>query len=168
VGKTELDGDVEVAHILTISGEKVTTEDAIELFTENVDKHLGAAGLVDFEKDEEFGLEDPGPEPVAVFLVACFVDIDSGFERKVVKEFLVWRLQGIPDLLHDFAEIAAGDLFTEDIADKLLDGGVGSMADVFHVGNERCDTSFEEALIDDLIRERHVVNLLAMGAPDRV
>ena len=64
------------AHVFAIGAEVVAADHTIEFRSQRVQQHFAAARRFDLEQREERGAETPGPQRLAVFLVAGLVDVE--------------------------------------------------------------------------------------------
>jgi len=168
MGDAELHRDVEILHVLVVGGKVVATEYAVELLAQHIEQHLRTAGFVDLEQHIQLGSEDPGPELLAVVLVAGFVHVERLFQRQPAEQFGVGRVQRGGGLFDDLAQVAARDVFAQHVAHELADRGEGGVIDGLHVGDQRGEPLLEQAFLDHRFGEWVIMNLAAAFAPDRI
>ena len=93
------------------------------------------------------------------------VDVQHGFARQPREQFGVGRGQGPAHLGDQLGQVAAGNVHARHVAEKLADGGERGVADALHKGDQGRQPRAEQPRLDHGVRQRRVMELLAVGAP---
>jgi site-specific DNA recombinase len=164
VRQAELHQHVALTHVTPVGRETVAAQHPIELRSQHVQQHVGAAVRGDLEKRVQLGSEAPGPEQIASVLVPRLIDVQPIRVGQPLQQLLIGPLQRRADLGDDLGQHPAADRQADDVAEELADGRVRAVANALEVGDQGGQVRPQQAPLDDDRRRHAVVDLVAARA----